>query len=379
MPLSQTTQEILLTATACTVLAVIVVLMALLQEWSDIRWYSRHHFNHRSVAQDNLGSVAGNNTNIPYEMLNDVVLNHLSHPIQGWISEILVKTAAVISVVGGLLMVRGWRARLVLLRRVAWIMAIMYSIRSLTISVTTMPPSTKNCIPQVAHNVTELLGIVPKMITGELSGCTDKIFSGHTTILMISFLFWTRYAKHWAFIAYSAVHTLLGIASVMAARIHYSVDVVLAVLLSVFIHHLYYLSLQEAVQMQRSDCSYCRCPITNDSGQYTLVIETKDDSNNHQNNVVESVIPITPEDGLALRNGSDWPQTQLQVQSAESEIADCDILNNTCPVHCKYSNSTTEFAGIQQHQVDATMLLTNRRPTMFLPKIVAWMDGLWLR
>ncbi|KAJ2124712.1 hypothetical protein IW147_001490 [Coemansia sp. RSA 720] len=231
-------REFGLLAAAWGSLAVVVVWMALCQEWSDMRWLSRNtNYNRHKPGNWNLKHSG-------YKMLDDIVLDQIPLMTERWITDAVVNSAALIAVGGGMVMARGWQARLVYLRRIAWMMATLYFLRSITISVTTLPPSVNNCKPQVAHNTSELVRIVPLMISGQLSGCTDKVFSGHTSILMISFLFWTRYARHWAFVAYSAVHTLLGIGCVLAVRLHYSVDVLLAVVLTFSVHHMYYLLLE---------------------------------------------------------------------------------------------------------------------------------------
>ncbi|KAJ2567553.1 hypothetical protein GGH12_000246 [Coemansia sp. RSA 1822] len=225
-------REFGLLAAAWGSLAVVVVWMALCQEWSDMRWLSRNtNYNRHKPGNWNLKHSG-------YKMLDDIVLDQIPLMTERWITDAVVNSAALIAVGGGMVMARGWQARLVYLRRIAWMMATLYFLRSITISVTTLPPSVNNCKPQVAHNTSELVRIVPLMISGQLSGCTDKVFSGHTSILMISFLFWTRYARHWAFVAYSAVHTLLGIGCVLAVRLHYSVDVLLAVVLTFSVHHI---------------------------------------------------------------------------------------------------------------------------------------------
>ncbi|KAJ1858691.1 hypothetical protein LPJ76_000753 [Coemansia sp. RSA 638] len=237
-------REFGLLAAAWGSLAVVVVWMALCQEWSDMRWLSRNtNYNRHKPGNWNLKHSG-------YKMLDDIVLDQIPLMTERWITDAVVNSAALIAVGGGMVMARGWQARLVYLRRIAWMMATLYFLRSITISVTTLPPSVNNCKPQVAHNTSELVRIVPLMISGQLSGCTDKVFSGHTSILMISFLFWTRYARHWAFVAYSAVHTLLGIGCVLAVRLHYSVDVLLAVVLTFSVHHMYYLLLECAVRQR---------------------------------------------------------------------------------------------------------------------------------
>ncbi|KAJ2745472.1 hypothetical protein GGI20_002137 [Coemansia sp. BCRC 34301] len=229
------------TGLAWTALALVTVWMVLCQEWSDMRWVQ---------AQAAHGGRHGERSS-QSSLLYDVVLARLPFVRETWVSDALVNSAGLLCVVGSLSMARSWQARSILIRRVAWMMTALYLLRSFTLSITTLPPSVADCKPVVAADPAGLMGSVPGLILGRLSACTDKMFSGHTTILVISFLFWRRYARHWAFLAYSAVHTLAGIASVLLVRLHYSVDVLLAVVLTCAVHHMYYRALDAAIRSRR--------------------------------------------------------------------------------------------------------------------------------
>ncbi|KAJ2809524.1 hypothetical protein H4R20_000026 [Coemansia guatemalensis] len=165
----------------------------------------------------------------------------------------------------------------------------------------------------------------------------------------------------------------------MIVRLHYSVDVLLAVILAFFVHHAYYISLEEAVRSQWHNCDGSKFHSPNAADQYTLVVETKEVNANLGNNVAECVISIEPEDDAAPVNENERLQVISQAQSAEDDAPDCSTLASACAVHCKYPETNSELAGKHIHQVDTAMLLNNRRPTMYLPNIVAWMDGLRLR
>ncbi|KAJ2460667.1 hypothetical protein GGF42_000694 [Coemansia sp. RSA 2424] len=229
------------TGLAWAALALVTVWMVLCQEWSDMRWVQ---------AQAAHGGRHGERSSQGH-LLYDVVLARLPFVRETWVSDALVNSAGLICVVGSLCMARSWQARIILIRRVGWMMAALYLLRSFTLSITTLPPSVADCKPVVAADQAGLIGSIPGLISGRLSACTDKMFSGHTTILVISFLFWRRYARHWAFLAYSAVHTFAGIASVLLVRLHYSVDVLLAVVLTCAVHHIYYRALDAAIRRRR--------------------------------------------------------------------------------------------------------------------------------
>ncbi|KAJ2739206.1 metalloendopeptidase [Coemansia sp. Cherry 401B] len=336
-------RELVLLGAAWAVLVVVVVWMALCQEWSDMRWLRNSEHKHRG-GHWRLKPAT-------YTILDDVMLEQLPFISQRWVSDVLVNSAAIIAVTGSVFLAPGWQARMVLLRRIGWIMGILYFLRSITISVTTMPPSIDNCRPQEAHSASEWARIVPMMISGQLSGCTDKLFSGHTSILVISFLVWTRYARHWAFIAYSAVHTVLGIGSVLAVRLHYTVDVVLAVVLTWLVHCVYYMLLESAV------CRRCAMPACRlESPEYSPVPQPGASSSR----AVE-MADIAGESALA----GIW-QMPKQARSEHSE----HVLDFTA--------DPLDFGRGSDH-VEASLLLTNRPPSAVLLSAVAWMDGLHLR
>ncbi|KAJ2811065.1 hypothetical protein H4S07_002296 [Coemansia furcata] len=183
-------------------------------------------------------------------MLQDVVLERLPLLEQAWISDKFVGTSVIISIIGGCICARGWRERLLLIRRIGWMVAILYFIRSITISVTTVPPSITSCKIDIPQSTWQVIKATPDILAGNIGQCTDKIFSGHTAILLVSFLFWQRYATHWLILVYSALHTFIGILTVLLARYHYTIDVVIGALLTFFVHHLYYSTLDFAIRLR---------------------------------------------------------------------------------------------------------------------------------
>ncbi|KAJ1792821.1 hypothetical protein LPJ62_000622 [Coemansia sp. RSA 2167] len=239
--------ELARTLVAWAMLYVVGVWMVICQQWSDTRWVL--HLQHES-----------HSTSMPLApwpataLLQDQMLDFLPVLERAWISDKLVGTSIIICIIGCLVLTHGWRMRVMLLRRLGWMVTLLYLLRSITISVTTVPPSTPLCQIAPAQTAWQLIRATPDILAGSVGQCTDKIFSGHTTILFISFLFWRRYATHWAFIAYSAVHTTVGITTVLMARYHYTVDVVIALLLTFFVHHTYYAALAQAVQSHTGLC-----------------------------------------------------------------------------------------------------------------------------
>ncbi|KAJ2559830.1 hypothetical protein EV175_000144 [Coemansia sp. RSA 1933] len=235
-------RELSRTLTAWGILFGVGIWMVICQQWSDMRWL-------RQMQQVGAAAAAPWPS---YALLEDVVLDHLPVLERAWISDKLVGSSVFVCILGCCAMSAGWRERLMMVRRIGWMVAVLYFLRSITISVTTVPPSIGSCTISTPQSAWHVILATPQILAGTIGQCTDKIFSGHTAILTISFLFLRRYATHWAVVAYSAVHMTLGVLSVLLARYHYTVDVVVGLLMTLFVHHLYYAALGVAVRRRTS-------------------------------------------------------------------------------------------------------------------------------
>ncbi|KAJ1880167.1 hypothetical protein LPJ57_002412 [Coemansia sp. RSA 486] len=416
-------RELLHTGVAWCVLVLVVIWMVVCQEWSDMRWAERQQGVNGPDKPHGHGHGPGNGPPRPpledSVPLGDMVLSRLPYleQHQPWISDLLVNSSALVCIVGNLLMARGWRARLVFLRRIAWVISILYFMRSITISVTTMPPPVANCKPAIATDAQGMAHIVWAMISGQTKECTDMVFSGHTVILSISFLFWTRYARHWGFVVYSAVHAVVGVASVLLVRYHYTLDVSLALILTVLVHHVYYRALDRAIQKRlandhsRDRLGMCSAACTDvlisapivhnggfaysrvgsednrhfgDSASVGIIGElfarrsrsieslpkSSSDAGNHRAEL--TLTANTPEQG-ARRTTSDLPL----VASADLEKAQGAPPSSSSA--CYYSALGAGCCAGGACAQQSGLLLINRPLSNCLSAIVAWMDGLHLR
>ncbi|KAJ1727084.1 hypothetical protein LPJ61_004772 [Coemansia biformis] len=251
---------------AAVVFYIVSLWMVTCQQWSDTRWIRRLQEQQKEWA-----STATAETPWPAQaLLQDQVLGHLPVLEQTWISDKLVGSSILGGLVGCSLMVSGWRQRVMLVRRGVWMVAVLYFLRSITISVTTVPPSSPTCRITAPNSIWENIKATPDIIAGNVGQCTDKVFSGHTAILTLMLLFWCRYATHWAFIAVSGTHTAVGILTVLMARYHYTVDVLVGLLLTYFVHHTYYVALDRAVcQRAAEGC----LPAANERGYSQLPMQ----------------------------------------------------------------------------------------------------------
>jgi len=169
--------------------------------------------------------------------LPDALLDNIQY--QRWgldLSEILL----VVSSLLGAVVVFSHSHRLVILRRVWLILGILYYYRALTMFITVLPKpdETYICAPKtdsistmdVIKRVVQLLSGGGLSINGKHVYCGDYIFSGHTMTLTMGYLTIKQYSPrrftvlHWVSFLISSI----GVASLVVARGHYSIDVVLA-------------------------------------------------------------------------------------------------------------------------------------------------------
>ncbi|KAJ2403332.1 hypothetical protein GGI23_000037 [Coemansia sp. RSA 2559] len=437
--------EALRTLMALVSLVAMAVWMIVCQQWSDIRWLQRferdevasHHHkppaarlirhmfralglriggghHHQHHIRDD--PAAPFKSPWPqYALLQDQVLEHLPRLEKAWISDQLVSTSALFCVIGCLLMSRGWRERLMVLRRIAWMVTVLYFLRSITISVTTMPPPRPACDIFMPRNIWEILKATPQILAGTMSQCTDDMFSGHTVLFTLSFLYLRTYATHWAVVVYSAVHAVAGILSVLLARYHYTVDVVVAVLLTYFVHRTYYAALDAAIWRRRmaagevvfvchplpppqqemavsgrrsieDGCAGISRPVSSLSA---LATSSREPS-------LASTMATVPGNGIEY--GSEHAKqsskanigaqatcsthhSSIDLSLSEHEVSEYEmqLLDHVRDLPSAATAADCEAAGQHATREHIRILGTSRPVGSILPAIVAWMDGLDLR
>ncbi|GBP54129.1 Phosphatidylcholine:ceramide cholinephosphotransferase 1 [Eumeta japonica] len=169
--------------------------------------------------------------------LTDIVLDSVT--ARDWalnVSEYLI----MISTTVAMLVIVFHKHRFIVARRMFFIIALLYLYRSLTMFVTVLPVSsvTYFCSPK-SNNTTPLV-LIKRMfylisgfglsVNGKQVYCGDAIYSGHTMVLVLSYLIVAEYSPrklwplHWAMWG----SALLGVSFVLLAHAHYTVDVVIA-------------------------------------------------------------------------------------------------------------------------------------------------------
>uniref|UniRef100_A0AC34GY56 Sphingomyelin synthase-like domain-containing protein n=1 Tax=Panagrolaimus sp. ES5 TaxID=591445 RepID=A0AC34GY56_9BILA len=175
----------------------------------------------------------------PREPLPDLVFMFISQQKWAWKFGDAMTT---INTTIGLLMVFMHKERIIILRRIFLLAAILYGLRALVLGVTFLPPPFHNtdeiCLPQVNQtNGIYSAEIIHRFVTyvftlGLTSGeekvlCGDLMFSGHTLALALMYFVQLHYAPRGLskLRYFAAPITFCGIAALVISGLHYTMDV----------------------------------------------------------------------------------------------------------------------------------------------------------
>lgn len=134
--------------------------------------------------------------------------------------------------------------RWIVIRRIFTIASMCYFMRAVCITVTQVPVPSRNTYCDPAANETSL-SLVAKRVGWTLTTfgldlyhkrvlCGDLVFSGHTTVLVLSYMAVKRYMPRkftWVFYILKFA-TIVGPICILLARKHYTLDVVLAFIIA---------------------------------------------------------------------------------------------------------------------------------------------------
>eukprot|EP00928_Gymnodinium_smaydae_P002959 TRINITY_DN1107_c0_g2_i2.p1 TRINITY_DN1107_c0_g2~~TRINITY_DN1107_c0_g2_i2.p1 ORF type:complete len:393 (-),score=7.86 TRINITY_DN1107_c0_g2_i2:243-1337(-) len=149
--------------------------------------------------------------------------------------------------------------RWVILCRYFMILGLLYLCRAFTITATPLPNPDQTCKPRITYPDSiwqEGWAILSK---GDIT-CHDVMFSGHTMLLTTSMLFFFHYIRRspwhehglsheWfstssGLFMGSCVYMAIGYYCIVASRFHYTVDVLVGILISYFVFHSYHDQIQ---------------------------------------------------------------------------------------------------------------------------------------
>lgn len=135
----------------------------------------------------------------------------------------------------------------VVARRMLWMLVILYFFRTWSFLVTTVPSPLRGCtgkyLPEDISTREMLPGyikLIGQMATGSVTACTDNIYSGHTSLITILVMTFIMYSgRNWLKI-YATLHGFLALLTILMTRLHYTVDVYIALLVASFIFFNYH-------------------------------------------------------------------------------------------------------------------------------------------
>ncbi|KAK9767535.1 hypothetical protein K7432_002635 [Basidiobolus ranarum] len=177
-------------------------------------------------------------------------------------------------------------------RRVFWLTGLLYFYRAFTIITTTLPP-TKDCVPVVANSFGEMMKVATYMIIGSDKACTDNIYSGHTMIVTSSVIMWNIYTRVKWFKLYALLHAIAALYTIIASRLHFTVDVLLSLFITYAMYCIYF-SLVRAAMLEKYPGAITNLESEQDD-QYQSVAHTPHILNRHLVSVVRWM------DGIDLR------------------------------------------------------------------------------
>merc|ERR1712226_823098 len=175
-----------------------------------------------------------------YDPLPDGILDNVKY--QHWgldASEILLMTLVWTTV----LITIFHKHRFIVYRRIFLIGGLHYFYRAITMALTVLPVADKKyrediCQPQsnqtsafvMGQRVLKLISGMGLAINGKHVYCGDYIYSGHTMSLVMAYLIIKEYSpRRWILLHYAAmVLAIAGVVTLLIARGHYSIDVVVA-------------------------------------------------------------------------------------------------------------------------------------------------------
>lgn len=244
-----------------------ITLMMMMAQMSSDKWYDEYNrqLSLQKIEIRNSGSagVAAqvfNLDSLPIyatDPLHDRIFDLLPNlsRMRGWLPDLLLSTLIGTCILVNILWVRKPILpfqSLVVLRRMLWILSLLYLFRTVSFMVTTVPSPLPQCVPKYTYggDVEGYLKMVGGMVAGKVSSCTDNIYSGHTALATVLFFTFVTYAWHWAFKIYAFLHALGVVMGLLLTRLHYSIDIIMALFMASFIFATFHFLLGFAVDEQ---------------------------------------------------------------------------------------------------------------------------------
>jgi hypothetical protein len=110
-----------------------------------------------------------------------------------------------------------------------------------------------------------------RMASGKVTACTDNIYSGHTTLITVSVWCFMQYSGAVALKVYAIIHGLVALLAILVCRLHYTVDVIVAMIVASFV----YVTVHYLIQFAMDDLYVTTYTVNSDSVEDEVQVEKK--------------------------------------------------------------------------------------------------------
>lgn len=128
------------------------------------------------------------------------------------------------------------------LTKLLWCITILFVFRMITFTVTTVPPSTIGCFNRNSTLPIEW-NVLKVIFFKDDNTCIDYMFSGHAIYFILTLIFIFDLSHSFLEKTLCTIYVIIGLLSIISGRIHYTVDVVVAIILSFWCYYLIPLSI----------------------------------------------------------------------------------------------------------------------------------------
>lgn len=180
-----------------------------------------------------------------------------------WIMECLAMGPPILVVIRFCVLPGPLSMRWTFLSRMFLMWGLLWALRAITLISTVLPNPDGTCKPRISYpnNIfQEALANMPFVFWRHETTCHDVMFSGHTVILTLASLMWVYYADwapwpQWCDFSSCAtlvfrtsvfLMTLTGYLCIIASKFHYTADVLMGCMLTVFIFQAYHSAVRSA-------------------------------------------------------------------------------------------------------------------------------------
>jgi hypothetical protein len=118
-----------------------------------------------------------------------------------------------------------------------WCIAILFTIRIFTFTVTIVPPSIFGCMSRDSTAPIEW-NVLKYLVNGGDNTCTDYMFSGHAFNFVLLLIYTFKISKYRFEKIMFTIYTVIGLISIICGHIHYTNDVIVAIVLALWCYYI---------------------------------------------------------------------------------------------------------------------------------------------